>query len=148
LPVLLSGLAVGLVDFCGDLVGVFLGDADEDALGDGVEVPPGAVQLSPLGDEVTGGLDGGTVVGPVVAGSDVGAWVGLDTPVLGLTGGLDAASDDEVAGLDDVSGVEVTGGLLVFGVVSCDAAGVLVATRQVALGEAARLDVVPAPTAL
>ncbi len=145
---LLSGFALGLLDFRADLVGVFLGDADEDVLGDADEVPPGTAQLVPLGDEDTGGVDGGVVVGPVVAGSEAGGWEGLDTPVLGLTGGLDAASEGEVAGLDDVSGVEVTGGLLVFGVVSCDAAGELLATRQVALGEGTRLGVVPAPTVL
>jgi hypothetical protein len=162
LPVLWSVFAAALVDFCGDLVGVFLGDADfladaeGDVLGDAVEVPPGAVevppggvQLAPFGDDDADGLDVGAVVelGPGVAGSEAGTSDGLGAPVLGLTGGLDAAPD-EAAGLDDVSGVEVTGGLLVFGVVSCVAAGEAVGPRQVALGEAAGLDVVPAPAAL
>ena len=151
LPVPLSGFAVGLVDWLGDLLddfgdalADFFGDAVADVFGEAVEVPPGAAQLTPLDDGVEDALAEGVLVGRVVA-DDVGVPVG--TPVLGLTGGLDAAFD-EVAGLDDVAGVEVTGGLLVFGVVSWDGAGELVAPRQDALGEATWLDGIPAAAAV
>jgi hypothetical protein len=137
-----SGLVVGLVDFCGDLVGDFFGVGD--VLAEADEVPPRAGQLTLLEGDGEG-LDGGGVVGPLVAGSDDAPLV--DTTVLGLGGGLDAPLDETV-GLDDVGGVELSAGLLVFGEVSCDAAGELVAPEQVGLGAASGADAFAAPVAL
>lgn len=140
------GFVVGLVDFCGDLVGDFFGEAVADVLAEGDDVPPRAAQLTPLDDEGDGdGLDGGGVVGLLVGGSDDAPAV--DTPVLGLVGGLDAPLAETV-GLDEVGGVELSGGVLVSGEVSCDAVGELVAPEQVGLGAASGADAVAAPAAL
>ena len=146
LAVPLSGFAVGLVDFAGDVVDDFLGEAVADVFEEGDDVPPGALQLTPPDAAAAEGLGDGAVVGPVVAVFDAGTPVG--TPVLGLGGGLDT-SLDELVGLDDVmGGVELSDALLVFGVVSCVAPGELIAAGQVAPDAGSWFSVVAVPAVL